>query len=133
MNRKSEIRPDTNDSYGERALRILVIEDDALIQMLMCETLISMGHRICATAATEAQAVEAAARSQPDLMIVDAHLAQGNGVTAVNRILTERWTPHVFVSGDSLLAGTLHPRAVTLQKPFQEHDLARAMALALAE
>ena len=115
-----------------RALRILVIEDDALIQMLVCETLVSMGHEICAAAATEAEAVEAAARSRPDLMIVDAHLAKGSGVAAVGRILAERWTPHVFVSGASLPRDSLHPRAVTLQKPFQEHDLARAMAKALA-
>ena len=116
---------------AHRALRILVVEDDALIQMLVCETLVSMGHEICATASAEAEAVDAAARARPDLMIVDAHLGRGSGVAAVGRILADRWTPHVFVSGDKLSREGLHPRAVVLQKPYQDHDLAKAMARAL--
>src|SRR2546423_15643612 len=65
-----------------KALRVLVIEDDALIAMLLAELLACMGHDVCATAATEAEAVSAAARSRPDLMIVDAGLGRGNGVVA---------------------------------------------------
>ena len=48
-----------------KALRVLVIEDDALIAMLLAELLAGMGHDVCATAATEAEAVIAAARSKP--------------------------------------------------------------------
>ena len=40
-----------------KALRVLVIEDDALIAMLLSELLAGMGHDVCATAATEAEAV----------------------------------------------------------------------------
>ena len=120
------------DGAVPRALRVMVVEDDALIQMLVCETLVSMGHVVCAAAATEAEAVEAAARALPDLIIVDAHLARGSGVAAMSRILAERWTPHVFVSGAKLAGETLHPRAVTLQKPYQDHELGRAMARAMA-
>ena len=32
-----------------KALRVLVIEDDALIAMLLSELLASMGHDVCAT------------------------------------------------------------------------------------
>jgi CheY-like chemotaxis protein len=113
-------------------LRILVVEDDALIQMLMGETLVSMGHEVCAVAATEAEAVEAATQSQPDLMIVDSHLESGSGLAAVRRILQARAIPHIYVSGDALAAELLDPGAVTLQKPYQELDLARAIARAMA-
>jgi DNA-binding response OmpR family regulator len=58
-----------------KALRVLVIEDDALIAMLLAELLAAMGHEVCATAYSEAEAVIAAARYDPDLMIVDATLA----------------------------------------------------------
>jgi two-component system, response regulator PdtaR len=40
-----------------KALRILVVEDDALIAMLLAELLAGLGHNVCATAATEAHAV----------------------------------------------------------------------------
>src|ERR1700719_4544619 len=59
-----------------KALRVLVIEDDALIAMLLSELLAGMGHDVCATAATEADAVTAATRHRPDLMIVDARLGR---------------------------------------------------------
>ena len=36
-----------------KALRVLVIEDDALIGLLLAELLAGMGHDVCATAATE--------------------------------------------------------------------------------
>jgi len=113
-------------------LRILVVEDDALLQMLMCETLTCMGHEVCAVAATEAEAVAAAARSLPDLMIVDSRLETGSGLEAVRQILLAQAIPHVFVSGDALAADLLGPGAVALQKPYQERDLARAIALAMA-
>ena len=69
------------------ALRVLVAEDDALIALLLAELLAGMGHEVCATAATEREAVIAAAHYKPDLMIVDAGLGRGSGVSAVEEIL----------------------------------------------
>ena len=59
-----------------KPLRVLVIEDDAIIGMLLSELLTGMGHGICAIAATEGEAVIAATRHRPDLMIVDASLGR---------------------------------------------------------
>src|SRR3954454_11694704 len=84
-----------------KALRVLVIEDDALIAMLLTEMLAGMGHDVCATAATEAEAVIAATRYGPDLMIVDAGLGRGSGVSAVEEILRAGPLAHVFISGDA--------------------------------
>jgi CheY-like chemotaxis protein len=115
-----------------RALRILVVEDDAVIQMLLCETLTAMGHEVCAAAATEWEAVAAAERTRPDLLIVDHHLGEGSGRAAVREILRKRAVPHIFVSGDSAEAVVPGRLAVTLQKPYQEHELKRAIAAAMA-
>ena len=84
-----------------KALRVLVIEDDALIAMLLAELLAGMGHEVCATATSEAEAVIAAACYAPDLMIVDAGFGQGSGVSAVEEILRAGPLAHVFVSGDA--------------------------------
>jgi DNA-binding response OmpR family regulator len=70
-----------------KALRVLVIEDDALIAMLLSELLASMGHDVCAIATSEVEAVSAATRYDPDLMIVDARLGRGSGVSAVEEML----------------------------------------------
>lgn len=114
-----------------RALRILVVEDDAVIQMLLCETLVAMGHEVCATAAAEWEAVAAAERTRPDLLIVDHHLGEGSGRAAVREILRKRAVPHIFVSGDNAVAVGASRLTVTLQKPYQEHELKRAIAAAM--
>ena len=113
--------------WSMEPLRVLVIEDDALIAMLLGELLASMGHEVCATAYSEAEAVIAATRYDPDLMIVDATLGRGSGITAVDEILRTRRTAHVFLSGDAHRVRRLKPDAVILCKPFREADLARAI------
>lgn len=112
-------------------LRVLVMEDEAIIAMLFGDLLEGMGHHVCATAATESDGVAAAARCKPDLMIVDVHLGKGSGLAAVAEILRWGFIPHVFVSGDSARALSLKPGAVAIQKPFMEADLGRAIARAL--
>lgn len=115
-----------------KPLRVLVIEDDALIAMLLAEVLKGMGHDVCATAATETEAVIAAARHSPDLMIVDAGLGRGSGVAAVEEILRAGPIAHLFLSGDAGRVQTLKPDAVVVRKPFRQAELARAIDAALA-
>ncbi len=109
------------------ALRILVVEDDALIGGLLSELLAEMGYEICAIEATEADAVAAAARCKPNLMIVDARLGDECGISAVNEILCTGRIPHVFITGDPSRIHALRPDAVVVQKPFRVSDIIRAM------
>ncbi len=111
------------------ALRIIVVEDDAVIGMLLAETLAGLGHHVCAIEATEAGAVAAAARHGPDLMIVDVHLGSGCGLSAMTTIARAGPVPHVFTTGHRLVAPL--SGAVVLSKPFREADLVRAMERAL--
>ena len=132
--------PEKQIAFGARAcatgamqtLRVLVIEDDALIVMLLAEVLKGMGHDVCATAATEAEAVSAAARHRPDLMIVDAGLGHGSGVAAVEEILRAGPVAHLFLSGDAGRVQTRRPDAIVVRKPFRQAELARAIDTALA-
>ncbi len=119
-------------SMPPKALRVLVIVDDALIAMLYADLLAEMGHVICAIARTEAEAVAAAARDKPDLMIVDAGLRDGSGISAVAEILQSGFVPHLFVTGDVGAVQALRPGAVVLQKPFRDPELAHAVERALA-
>jgi DNA-binding response OmpR family regulator len=114
-----------------KALRVLVVEDDTMIGMVLAEMLEDMGHEVCAIEATEADAVIAAVRCRPDLMIVDAQLGDGSGVSAVEKIGRTGSIPHLFVSGDISSVKALRPGAVALQKPFHEADLARAIQCAV--
>jgi CheY-like chemotaxis protein len=114
-----------------KALRILVVEDDSLIAMLLVETLAEMGHGVCGVEATERGAVMAALRCRPDLIIVDAQLREGNGVSAVDEILSTGFVPHLFVSGNINEVLARRPGAVAIAKPFREPQLVQAIQRAL--
>ena len=112
-------------------LRILVVEDETVLGLLFGEVLEGMGHIVCAIAATEGEAVAAAGRCKPDLMLVDIQLAVGSGVSAVAEILRNGFVPHVFYSGDIAGIRASRPGAVALQKPFRVTELADAINRAL--
>lgn len=114
------------------APRILVVEDDTFVALVLEFTLVNLGYAVCGTEYTEDGAVDTAIRSCPDAMIVDVGLAQGNGIHAVNRILRERYVPHVFISGDRLGHVGLHPLAIRLQKPFRDTELAASLSQVIA-
>ena len=114
-----------------KALQILVVEDDSLIAMLLVETLAEMGHGVCGVETTEGGAVTAALRSRPDLIIVDAQLRQGNGVSAVDQILVAGFVPHLFISGDIRGIQEQRPDAVAIEKPFRDTELEHAIRRAI--
>jgi DNA-binding response OmpR family regulator len=64
-----------------KALRVLLVEDAPLIGTLLAETLETTGYDICAIAATASDAVTAAAQYRPDLVIADARLGDGSGIS----------------------------------------------------
>jgi CheY-like chemotaxis protein len=112
-----------------KPLRILVVEDNAVIGMLLARMLTCMGHDVCAVETSADDAVEAAMRCSPDLMIVDVILGHGSGIMAVEQVLRTRHIPHIFMSGAPAQPGSLG--GVVLQKPFDEAELARAVARAV--
>jgi CheY-like chemotaxis protein len=110
-----------------RSLRVLVVEDEAIIGMLLAEVLSGRGHEVCGIAATETEAIALAAQYRPDVLIVDAGLRDGSGVSAVAQILRVKFIPHIFITGDLAGVRALRPDATVLEKPFLESDLVRAI------
>ena len=112
-------------------LRVLVVEDEAMVAMILSEILEAMGHDVCGVETTEADAVAAAARCKPDMMIVDVWLADGNGVSAVEEIRRTGAVPHVYVTADIAMVKALGQDSVIIHKPYRERDLVQAMDRAL--
>ena len=115
-----------------KKLRVMIVEDDALIASLLGELIEALGHRVCAIESSERGAVAFARRSRPDLMIVDAHLQDGSGIGAVEAITGFDPIPHIYVTGDAKAVRSLKPHATVLQKPYFERDLVTAIQSALA-
>ena len=108
-------------------LRILIMEDEAIIAMLLQEVLEGMGHDVCAVAASEAEGVTAAKHCRPNLIVADARLREGSGISAIREILRDGFVPHVFVSGDVATVRKLSKDVIVLEKPFTEAELSQAI------
>jgi CheY-like chemotaxis protein len=78
--------------------RALVVEDDAIIAMLMEEMLQDMGYDVAAMADRLQHAEELARESSIDFALLDINLA-GEESYSVAEILRERRIPFTFMSG----------------------------------
>jgi DNA-binding response OmpR family regulator len=114
-----------------KALRVLIMEDDPLIGMLLAEWLEEMGFGVCAIAATAVDAVTAAAQNRPDLVIADARLGDGSGISAIEEILRTGFVPHLFITGNISRVKALRPGAVVLEKPFRAAEFMLGIQRAL--
>jgi len=114
-----------------KSLNVLIIEDDAIIGLLLSDIITGLGYHVAAIHMTESEAVEAAALYLPDLMIVDIQLAEGSGIGAMEQILAERFVPHIYLSGDLKMVADLRSRAVVIEKPFHESELIQAIRQAM--
>ncbi len=112
-------------------LRVLVVEDDLMIGPLLAEMLEDVGHSVCGIEVNARNAVAAAKRCRPDLMIFDVGLGETSGVAAVKDILREGFVPHVFVTGDLLRDLSLGPHAVLIQKPYRGCEIVAAIQSAI--
>jgi len=118
-------------SDAVKKLRVMIVEDEGLIAMLLSDVIEELGHEVCAIAAAEREAVSSAVREKPEIMIIDANLRDGSGLNAIETILASGPMPHILVSGDAASVRALRPQATVLQKPYLEIDIILAMRQAL--
>lgn len=118
----------------ETATDVLVIEDEPLIAMQLEELVQSLGHRICGSATTHAEAMEAVERHQPGLVLADIQLADGSsGIDAVKDILSRFSVPVIFITAfpERLLTGERPEPTYLITKPFQENTVRAAISQAM--
>ena len=116
----------------EKQLRVLILEDEIFLGVLIEETLQSLGYEVCGIVSTEADAVLQAEKYQPNLMIVDEGLRVGSGISAVETIAKKQCIPHIFITGQLRKVQSQRPDAIILEKPFFTPDLVAAIARAFA-
>ena len=116
----------TNSSAA--APRVLVVEDEYLIRMLLEDMLGELGYGIAAAVGTISEARQIATDGQFNAAILDVNV-DGQEIYPVADILTERGLPFVFVTGygERSLPEPYRGRPA-LQKPFQAEQLKTTLA-----
>ena len=117
-------------------LKVLVVEDEALIRMDLAEMLTEEGYVVAGEAGDGEQALELARRLHPDLVIMDIKMPKMDGITAATSIVEERIAPVVMLTAFSqreLIEQARDAGAMAyLVKPFARHELVPAIELAVS-
>src|SRR3954467_355572 len=90
---------------GAKPMRILIVEDEAIIAMMLADCLQDGGHEIIGPATTNAEAVALCEETLPDLTLLDVNLRDGSNGVTLARVLFDRWgLPVIFASGQLMEA-----------------------------
>jgi two-component system, response regulator PdtaR len=117
-------------------LRVLVVEDEALIRLDLTEMLTEEGYVVAGEAGDGEQAVELARELRPDLVIMDVKMPKMDGIAAAGSIVEEKIAPVVMLTAFSqrdLIEQARDAGAMAyLVKPFARHELVPAIELAVS-
>jgi len=116
--------------------KVLVVEDDKVILTIEKWRLSKLGFDVCGTAGTGADALESAAKLQPDIVLMDISLAgEMDGIETAGQIKKNFNIPVIFVTAHT--HGEILSRAKTvnpdgfIKKPFDDDNLRIAIELGL--
>jgi len=110
-------------------MRVLIVEDEPLLAMLLEETVADLGHEPVGAAATVAQAFALLDTMPVDCALLDYSLGGDATSIPVARRLQAECVPFTYLSGHSALdksAGA--PKGPLLNKPASMDGIARAIA-----
>jgi PAS domain S-box-containing protein len=115
-------------AYGRR---VLVVEDEALVAMMIQEFLTEYGHSVVGPIGRASEALLAAKETDYDAAILDINLGDGMAYPVAD-ILSARGVPFVFITGYE--ADTVEDRfshVPVLQKPIERQALQRLFVTGL--
>ena len=109
-------------------LRVLVVEDEMMVSMLIEDMLSELGCLVVGPASRLDEALSLAKEAELDCAVLDVNLG-GQPIFPLADLLRERGRPFAFATGygDAGLREADRGSPV-LQKPFREGDLARVLS-----
>jgi signal transduction histidine kinase len=116
--------------------RILIVDDDASVRLVLRKMLSSSGYHVAGEAETGRQAVEMAQDLHPDLVLMDIVMpGEMDGISAAEKIKQDSDIPIVFISGHG------NPEYIErakqsepfgyLMKPFDQAEMRASIEIAL--
>ena len=114
-------------------MRILIVEDDAVVAMVLADSLEEGGHEVVGPAATMAEALALCEGAPPpELALLDIDLRDGTSGVDVARALLGRWgVLSIFASGQVMEARRAREVALgCIRKPYELRTVLRSVEVA---
>lgn len=102
--------------------RILVLEDEALVAMVLEDMLAELGITVVGPAATIEEALQLVESEPFDAAILDMNVDGSNSLPVADA-LAARGLPYAFASGMPDAPSGIHARAPLMPKPYRDSDL----------
>jgi response regulator NasT len=117
-------------------LRVLIVDDEAIIRMGLRAMLEEKGYQVIGEAGDGDRALELAKLLKPDLIFLDIKMPGMDGIETAAAIMRDRPTPIILLTAysDRSLINRAKEAGVLayLMKPFKESDLVPTIEIALA-
>jgi two-component system, response regulator PdtaR len=112
-------------------VRVLVVEDEYLIAMVLADMLVQLGHEVIGPASDKSEALAIAADAT--VALVDVRLADGPTGPQVAAVLKQQHNiAVVFTTGNPEAVYASHDGVAVITKPYDEQAIAQAIAYACA-
>ncbi len=119
----------------EKKVRILIVDDEAVIRMGLKSMVAGLGYEVAGTAVNGDDALKKAAALKPDLMLLDIKMPGKDGLTVAETLVAERPMPIIMLTAytDQALIERAANAAVMgyLVKPINESRLRPTIEIAL--
>ena len=116
--------------------RVLIVEDESIVQLDLQSRLKRLGHSVVGIASRGEEAIAKALELKPDLVLMDIRLeGHMDGIEAARRIRAEQGTPIVYVTAYASMfdqAGQQDVFGPCVSKPFRTTELEAAITRTLA-
>ena len=130
----TEARPDLGQQPDPKdALRLLIVDDHEVVRQGLVALLDRRaGFQVVAEAGTVAEAIDQAARHEPDIVVMDVRLPDGSGVEACREIRARRPATRVimltsFPDEEAVLSAIVAGASGYLLKQIRARDLVAAL------
>jgi CheY-like chemotaxis protein len=115
------------EDFAMSGSRVLIVEDEALVGMMLEDALDSLGIEVASIAGTLEEAIAQASDGNFDCAILDVQL-RGKDILPVAELLERRGIRFIFATGYGQTGLPQKYRTVpVLQKPFMAEDLKRVL------
>ena len=114
-------------------MRVLIVEDEALIAWMLADSLEDAGHEVVGPAATMTEALALCEGAPPpELAVLDINLGDGSNGVDVACALLERWgVLSIFASGQMMEARQARDIALGyIRKPYEAQTVLRGVEVA---